>query len=277
MSAATIFLQANFPVATPYCAGSHLWGSRFQAFAKGRPAVAFDLPGYGGGPELPNDPTFDTLVAAAAEGVRASSASGKVHLVGHDFAGLVALQLAMDLPQHVASLSIVSSAWAAPSGDGLETYTLSFPPQPLWSRASQAWAVERLCHSHLSVTPSLVDAMAAAAQSHAHRSALGVIGTTASQRKLLATATRSKFRFFQLARGEGLQVPVQVIAGQDDPLATPRHHLELFRIVGARQSKAHLHILNRCGAFPFLEQPDEFYRVLAAFHDGLAQEEGRAR
>jgi 2-hydroxy-6-oxonona-2,4-dienedioate hydrolase len=268
----TVFLQANLPVATPYCAGAHLWGAALPRFATSRPVEALDLPGFANGPRLPADAGLDVLTNHAAEHLRGKS-TPRSHVVAHDLAGLVGLQLAMDHPELLASLTIVCSTWAAPSGDSLENLTFDQPPPPLWGRASQAWALERLCHSHMAIDGALLDKAAAAAQGEAHQSAVTLFANSAARMHFIASATRTKFRFFQRARGEGIAVPVQVLAGMNDPLASPDYHLELFRIIAAKQRRAHFHLINRCGALPFLEQPEAFYRVIYAFHDGLALEE----
>jgi pimeloyl-ACP methyl ester carboxylesterase len=154
----------------------------------------------------------------------------------------------------------------------VENYPLRHPPEPLWSADSQRWALERLSFSHLHIDDELVAQCVRAAQQPAHVSAVAAMAGDGYARNFVGSATRAKFRFFQLARGEGLQVPVQVIAGMNDPLVGTPYMLSLFRIGGDKQRLAQFHIVNRAGAFPFREQPEEFMRVVEAFAEGLARE-----
>ncbi len=263
-----LFLQANVPGVTPYCAGRHVWGAPLEQFGKSRKVLTLDLPGSAGSPLLQEVPTVDVMTQKVAEFINHQKL-GPVHLVGHDVAGLVALMMAMEHPKLLTAITIVSSAWASPSGDGVENYTLQYPPAPLWSKKSQHWAFERLSYSHQHIDEALLEDSVNAANQPAHLSAVQAMSGQGYKKTFLASATKAKFRFFKLARAEGLSVPVQVIAGQNDPLITPDYPLSLFRIAAAKQVNAHFHIINKAGSFVFREQPDEFYRVLGAFQDGL--------
>ncbi|MBL0422953.1 alpha/beta hydrolase [Ramlibacter sp. AW1] len=269
--APVLFLQSGVPGVTPYAGGPHLWG-RALDLLRGRRALTLDLPGCGAADAGEQVPTVEAMAAHVVDAIGRQQL-GRVHLVGHDVGALVALVVAMDHPQLLASVGLVASWWAAPSGDGVENFTLRHPPQPLWSAASQRWALERLSYSHLQVDDELVAQCERAAQQPAHRSAIAAMAGDGYARQFAGSATRAKFRFFQLARGEGLQVPVQVIAGMQDPLVGTAHMLSLFRIAGDKQPLAQFHIVNRAGSFPFREQPEEFMRVVQAFVDGLETEQ----
>lgn len=271
---ATVFLQAPVPGVTPYCGGRHLWGRSLELL-RTRRSICMDLPGCGDVDLGDSVPTVDAMATHVAERIRAEGL-GQVQMVGHDVGALVALVLAMDHPGLLSGATLIASAWAAPSGDGVESYTLRHPPLPMWSADSQRWALERLSFSHLHVDEELVAQCVRAAERPAHRSAVTAMAGDGYARTFSASAMRAKFRFFQLARGAGLQVPLQVIAGMQDPQVSTAHMLSLFRIAAARQPRAQFHILNRSGAFPFREQPEDFMRIVQAFADGLAQESAAA-
>lgn len=65
-------------------------------------AVAWDMPGYGGSPALP-EMTFPAL-AGALRDLLGKQEVGRVHLVGHSIGGMVALEFAARFPERVASL-----------------------------------------------------------------------------------------------------------------------------------------------------------------------------
>lgn len=266
----TVFLQAAVPGITPYCGGSHLWG-RSLGLLRGRRAICIDLPGSGDANLADQVPTVDAMVSHVVESIRAQG-SGLVQLVGHDVGALVALLVAMDHPELLSSVCLVASAWAAPSGDGVENYALRHPPLPLWSANSQSWALERLSYSQLHIDEDLVAQCVRAAQKPAHRSAAVAMEGDGYALTFSRSAMRAKFRFFQVAREAGLKVPVQVVAGKQDPQVSPAHMLSLFRIAAEKQRQSQFHVINRAGSFPFREQPEEFMRVIQAFADGLANE-----
>lgn len=269
-----VFLQTGVPGLTPYAGGSHLWTNCLDLF-QDRGVECLNLPGCAGEDLGAEVPTVDKMTEHVAR--QLSNRNGRpVHLVGHDVAALVALMMAMDHPQLCASVTLVASAWAAPSGDGVDNLTLRHPPQPLWSAPSQRWTLERLSQSHHAVSDQLVKACTDAAGSAAHRSSQAAMKGDGYFRTFVGSAMRAKFRFFQLARGAGLTVPIQVIAGQNDPMVGTANMLSLFRIAAQQQRRAHFHIINRSGSFPFLDQPNEFARIVQAFADGLEREAATA-
>src|SRR5690606_13561308 len=141
---------------TPYCGGSHLWGRVLEDFATERKVVAIDALGSGGtvGP-AERLPTIDAMARHAKDAIKALGLQ-HAHLVAHDVAGLVALQIALDEPSLLATLTVVSSPWSAPSGDGVNKLTLAQSPRPYWSASSQAWTYERLSYRRLHIGEALI-------------------------------------------------------------------------------------------------------------------------
>lgn len=85
------------------------WLFNLDALAEGHTVVALDLPGHGQStPSLPGT-TLKDLARFVAHFMDALDI-GQAHLVGHSMGGGVAAQLALDVPQRVQSLSLVSPA-----------------------------------------------------------------------------------------------------------------------------------------------------------------------
>lgn len=265
-----VFLQTNLPGITPYCGGAHVWGDVLSQFSAERPVHTVDLPGCANGPLIDGALTIPHMRDSVISQLAALQLD-KAHVIAHDMAGVVALVLAMDHPERLASITIAASEWAAPTGDRIENFTLRYPPEPLWSKRSQRWAYEHLSYSHLAITPSLVERSEQAAQGPAHQSAVRW-AQAGGLPVLMESIHAAKSDFYLCARGEGLSVPVQIIIGKNDKLASVEHTLYLFDIIREKQPRTTLHIMNQCGNFPFLDDPATFYRLVSAFHDGLESE-----
>lgn len=237
-----IFVHGGVPGGAPYCSGAHVWGRCLALFRKEFEVVALDV--------RSND--FEGQVEELSK-------HGKAHFVGHDLGGLVALSLALRHPGKVRAVTAVSSVAAAPTGDGVEDQVLAHPPLPRWSRASQAWALERLSYSRQHIDDALLDACVAAAKTQPQASAAFAAGVT-----------QARTAFFEACRGEGIKVPVQVVWGSHDPLGSVDLGLWLFRLVAQKQQAAQFHLIHRAGALPFREDPEAFHQVVSAFHEGIS-------
>ncbi len=268
---ALTFIHGGVPGLTPYCSGAHIWGSALEQLAKHRHVVALDLPGAGGSTIGESAFTFETLTAGMRMLLDARDAAGerlqRVHLIGHDLGGLVALDLATTAPDRIVAVTALACAAAAPSGDLVENLTFAHPPRPLFSRTSQAWALERVAHSHHWIDHTLVEACVAAAANQPHRDACERMSHHADQFR--ASVAQAKARLYERCRGAGIAVPVQIIAGSHDPLTTLDQSLWLFKLIAAQQPVTQMHVINRAGALPFRDAPEAFADLVMAFADGI--------
>lgn len=234
-----VFLHGGVPGVTPYASGPHIWGSLPKE------AMAIEVGGR----------TVDEMTQSVRQAIEGK---GKCHLVGHDLGGLIAFNIAIESPQLVRAVTAVASIAAAPTGDGVPNNTLDYPPQPLWSRESQRWALERVSYSHHHIDDALLDACVAAAGRQ-----------RAVSEEFVPSLMKAKSRFYEVCRSEGIKVPCQIIWGSHDPLGTFDHGLWLFRGVAQKQRASQFHVINRAGALPFREEPAAFQQILYAFHEGL--------
>ena len=261
-----VFLNGGVPGIAPYCSGAHVWGTCLERFAAEGSVIALDLPGTG----ATGVPSDGLGVDSMTRHIRASLAAlgiERCYMVGHDLGGLVALMLAAETPELVCGVTAVASLAAAPTGDSVENLTLAHPPAPLWSRGSQRWALERLSYSHHHIDDALLDACVAEANGDAHRAAQLAMSAGAHADVFVPSLLAAKARFYELCRGGGMPVPVQVVWGTHDPLATLEQGLWLFRIVAARQTATQFHAINRAGCLPFREEPEAFHQIVSAFCD----------
>ena len=230
-----VFIHGGIPGITPYASGPHIWGPVSNAI---------EVRGH----------TVDTMTQSVRQAIEGK---GKCHLVGHDLGGLLAFNVAIEAPQLVCAVTAVASVAAAPSGDGVPNVTLAHPPQPLWSRESQRWALERVSYSHAHITEELLEACAAAKQAP--------MSLHTYENEFVPSLMKAKSRFYEACRTEGIQVPCQVIWGRHDPLTTLDQGLWLFRGVARKQRVSQFHVINRAGALPFREEPAAFQQIVDAF------------
>jgi len=91
--------------------GSRLqdWGLQIPALSEKFRVIACDQRGHGASPK-PAGPYSMSLFAQDAADLLARLDAGPAHIVGISLGGMVALQLALDHPELVASITIVNSA-----------------------------------------------------------------------------------------------------------------------------------------------------------------------
>lgn len=184
------------------------------------------------------------------------------HLVGHDEAGAIALQLSWDHPNLVASLTLISPLALMPTGDAVPSLVLSgrlFPPM---SFAGQRWMLE-----HQSVMPDHAGIGRFLAESASLASDLLNEGGPAAlepNRALVASYAKARAANFARLRESAPAVPVLVVTGADDRIAPFDNVRALFGQMLPNWGEARLHAINRAGYYPFREQPGACLSALEA-------------
>ena len=267
---AALFLHGGVPGVTPYCSGSHIWGDALAFFTNNLDVIAPDLPGSGGTVAGTERLTVDAI-GHHVLAVLAAALIETADVIGHDLGGLLGIWLALNHPARVRSLSIVASPTSAPAGDFLDDLLFATPPRPLWSRESQAWALERVSYSHTHIDDRLLDACVAASEGEPHRQA--VESMKANFGKAFAPSiNRTKGQLWETCRNAGLPVPAQIVWASHDPATTREAGFVLFDVISAKQKAAQMHVINRTGSLPFREQAAAFHHIVASFGEGVRQE-----
>ncbi|MCS6780745.1 MAG: acetoin dehydrogenase dihydrolipoyllysine-residue acetyltransferase subunit [Geminicoccaceae bacterium] len=190
------------------------WMFNQAELASARRTIALDLPGHGGSSKDPGDGTVPALAEAVAATMHAL-AIDRAHLVGHSLGGAIALHLALERPQRVASLTLL-----APAGLGPEIamdYIEGFLAQ---SRARKLRPVlETLVHDPALVTAEMVENVLRAKRMDGAQAALEAIAR--------ACFGGGRQRWQARDRLAGLGPPVQVIWGEQDRIVPVAHALGL--------------------------------------------------
>jgi pyruvate dehydrogenase E2 component (dihydrolipoamide acetyltransferase) len=213
--------------------------------ADGRRVVAIDLPGHGGSGKEVGAGDAESLAGAVCDALTALSIE-RFHLAGHSMGGAIALFLAGQRPQRVASLTLLAPAGLGPEVNGAfiagfirvqrrreaqELLTMLVRDPALISRAM---VEETLRYKRLDGVPAALGAIARA-WFDGDRQLLNL-------RPVLAT----------------LATPTQVIWGRDDRIL-PVVHAE------ALSGTPQVHILDAVGHLPQMEKAGEVNRLIARF------------
>jgi pyruvate dehydrogenase E2 component (dihydrolipoamide acetyltransferase) len=90
------------------------WQFNQEALAEGRATYALDLPGHGGSTKDLGDAADVGALAAAVLDFMDAKGIAKAHLVGHSLGGAIALDLALNHADRVASVTAICSAALGP-------------------------------------------------------------------------------------------------------------------------------------------------------------------
>lgn len=89
------------------------WLFNIDALGEVAAVYAFDLPGHGQSTKTMINPSLKSMTAALAEFMKATGV-GSAHLVGHSMGGAIAMQMALDHPDKVKSMTLICSAGLGP-------------------------------------------------------------------------------------------------------------------------------------------------------------------
>jgi pimeloyl-ACP methyl ester carboxylesterase len=243
---------------------SSTWNTVQTRLAHRFTVIAPDLLGHG----RSDKPRTDYSVAAYANGLRdLLSVLGvdRVSLVGHSLGGGVAMQFAYQFPELVQRLVLVATGGVTRD----VSIALRFASLPM---VGKALAVLRL--------PGALPALrlaGRAVQRTAGSTGFGrdlphALGALAELPEPAASAAFSRtLRAVIDWRGQMITmldrcylvepIPIQLIWGQQDSVIPVRH----ARLAQAAMPGSRLTIFDRCGHFPFHDDPDRFIEVVECF------------
>ncbi|WP_433413095.1 alpha/beta fold hydrolase [Microtetraspora malaysiensis] len=234
-----------------------------RAALPGYRLLAIDLAGFGHSHPLP-EPRLDSLAGHVMRTLDALDVTRAVHVVGNSLGGAVAMRLAADNPDRVASLALANSAgfgrrvtWALRVLDLPLLWRLLLRPDERTARSTElslfydpAFATpERVALAHeLSQRPEAARTLRRVA------AGLGSIrGVHPGWRRDLLMA---------MAR---LGIPTLVAWGTHDRILPAGHLIN----AAAALPQAHTHLFSRTGHMPQIERAEQFAALLTRFWDGL--------
>lgn len=238
------------------------WAEQHELLRARHRVYSMDLAGSGGSEPLDEPYTLPALAHFVVEFLDAAKITEPAHIVGNSLGGAIAMQLAVDAPDRVASLVLANSA-----GFGREV-SISLrllairPLGRLLLRPSRYGArrIERsLFHDPTFVTPARVEHTFALAQRpHAARVLLETARALGTIR-----GVRPQWRKTLLRSLAELDIPTLILWGDRD-LILPATHLNAAR---THLPHAQVHLFPDTGHMPQIERAEAFSELLESFWD----------
>ncbi len=231
----------------------------FDRLATGRTLVYYDQRGGGRSPVPRELPVGWREQVADLEALREAWDYDRLTLAGYSWGGLLALLFAIEHPERVERLALISPA-PADRGSRQEferrfaERNLAPALQAERQRLRESGLRERDPEAHqrrlfeLSVVPYFFDPTRVEGLTP-----FRLTGRTQHE------VWQSLGDYDLRPRLESLRVPSIVLHGEDDPIPIQSAR-ETARLLGAE-----FHALARCGHVPYVEQPEEFTRILDGF------------
>jgi pimeloyl-ACP methyl ester carboxylesterase len=250
------------------------WAEQHELLRARYRVYSLDLAGSGWSEPLDEPYTLPALAHFIAGFLDAVGIAEPAHVVGNSLGGAVAMQLAVDVPDRVASLALVNSAgFGREVTIGLRLLAI----RPLGrlllhpSRYSARQIVRSLFHDPSFVTPARIEhTFALAQQPHATRAYLETARALGTIR-----GVRPQWRKTLLRSLGKLGIPTLIVWGDRD-LILPAAHLDAAR---THLPRAQTHLFPDTGHMPQVERAEAFSQLLENFwettgHAALGRSKG---
>ena len=242
------------------------WFRNFEGLAQWFHVFAVDTLGQGRTdiPTRDEDYTMNATVQHAHEFLQTLGLRD-INLVGHSRGGYIVARLSLEHPELIKSCIIVDSATLAP-GVGSNVIVLANPPEPLLSKESQRWAMERYVFGRNDLTDEYLENLEQIAAQPQYQEAVKKMEDKGlKDTRFLPELARQKSETLGWIRDGRLKTPTLVIWGFNDPTATLEQGQVLFSLIAGSAPRAQMHIFNQSGHLPHQEHPDEFDKIVRDF------------
>ena len=246
------------------------WNLILDGLGEGYRAIAMDRLGQGRTalPEREQDWSMEAAIAHVRAFI-SQVCGGPVHLVGHGSGAYAALSIATRDRALVRSCTLVSGHLASPTPPRHEL-VLNANPHPPFSAESQRFVVEAGSISHDHMTREWLAARTTLLQGDANRAAYARMVEQGLHETIYLPYLRiDREALFPELERRSIRRPVLLVWGFDDPIAPLAGAYDLYDLLARHEHRVEMHVINRCGHYPFREHPGEFTRVLTGFFEDV--------
>lgn len=228
----------------------HDWDSCVPEFARYHCVTRWDARGFGES-DKPAGPYSPQLFAKDLAGLFGACGLARAHVVGISMGGVIAQRFALDFPEHVTSLTLIStSSEVGPQAQAAwEKLATSIEARGFSTNTDFARRV--YSSSFVTTHPEAVQAMA-------QRTAM-------NDPRAYAAAARAIGAYNWTAELTGLQTPTLILQGAEDKLTPPGGSIKMSRLI----PRSRLLMFPDCGHVVPEEKPELFTRTLLAFLAGV--------
>jgi pimeloyl-ACP methyl ester carboxylesterase len=245
------------------------WLENIPRVSRERRVIAPDLPGFGLSPEPPERITisgYGRLVDALCERL----GLGPVHLVGNSMGGFVAAETAIQVPEHVERLVLVSAA-------GISSTNVYTAPALLLGRAAGALTSYTAAgHDRVARRPRARHAALALVARYPARlkADLAYEGFMKGAGKPgFDAAFRASLEYDFRDRLPEIRCPTLIVWGENDAILPVRDAQEFERLIPDSRKL----LMRDTGHVPMAERPDAFNNALLEFLAETGPAEARER
>jgi 2-hydroxy-6-oxonona-2,4-dienedioate hydrolase len=249
------------------------WSLNLHALASTFRVIAFDRLGQGhtDPPERPEDYVLETVQAHVTALVDHLGLD-RFHVLGHSRGGVQALRLALDRPDAVRSLVLVSTGSVAPYDPAIPVgaFYAAFEVDPGGGPPSREQVLREPEAQAIDpdwITHDFVRRMTVIAQLPGQQTARDTFRRVEHE---VWRPSLAAWRAAHLAAidAQGIRPPTLVMWGYEDRSA-PRHQgIRLFERIAATTPGAEFSLLTGAGHYVFRDRPDAFVRIVAGFCQG---------
>ncbi len=229
---------------------SSSWMFNVTDLAASRAVYTLDMPGHGGSAkELGPDP-FETLVSAVS-GFIEKLELAQIHLIGHSLGAAVAMAVAVQKPNNIASLTIVDAAGLSDTLSG-GSYIEEFIKAE--RRKDMKPALQKLFANPSLVSREMIN------ETLKYKRIEGVA-------EVLTAIARAVFpdgKQIHVFRDklEALPMPITAIWGAEDQLTNPED-------AQGMPENVRVHIIDKAGHMPHMEAAPQFNKIVSAFFKSI--------
>jgi pimeloyl-ACP methyl ester carboxylesterase len=247
------------------------WELNFSELARKFRVIAIDRLGQGY-TDNPKHEADYTMAASVRHVAAFLKAHGKTpyNLVGHSRGGYVAARVTLDYPKLVESCVLVDSNTASP-GPGRNEIVFALNPYKPGTPESSRWVYEKYSYKTDHVSDAWISMKQKITQTPKNKQAIAKMKEEGLLHTLfLPNLVAEREEFFAGLEKDGLQRPVLLFWGYNDPTAPLDLGLKLYEIIASRQPRTSFHVVNEAGHHSFRERASEFNRVITEFLEGVA-------